>query len=126
MSLPDIAHIPEPQGPSAEAHISLQPLSVDEVIASMTDNLLDVMGLRPEWQNRAACRGLEATFYPPSGVYEPKREKRVREHVAKAICEVCSVSSQCLEAAISKNEPFGVWGGQNEEERAATVRSRRQ
>jgi WhiB family redox-sensing transcriptional regulator len=31
---------------------------------------------------------------------------------AKAICMRCSVRELCLEAAIERGEPFGVWGGQ--------------
>ena len=31
---------------------------------------------------------------------------------AKDICAVCPVLSQCLEGAITRREPWGVWGGQ--------------
>ena len=32
--------------------------------------------------------------------------------VAKSLCGQCPVQSQCLEAALSRQEPCGVWGGE--------------
>lgn len=31
---------------------------------------------------------------------------------AKAICAVCSLAGPCLEGALDRQEPWGVWGGQ--------------
>ena len=31
---------------------------------------------------------------------------------AKALCEVCPVQGACLDGALSRAEPWGVWGGQ--------------
>jgi hypothetical protein len=31
---------------------------------------------------------------------------------AKAICSKCSLAASCLEAAIEREEPWGVWGGE--------------
>src|ERR1700677_2150966 len=31
---------------------------------------------------------------------------------AKAICSACSLMDACLEAAVARREPWGVWGGQ--------------
>ena len=31
---------------------------------------------------------------------------------AKAICELCPVQPDCLQGALSRREPWGVWGGQ--------------
>jgi len=31
---------------------------------------------------------------------------------AKALCRTCPLQAACLEGAISRNEPCGVWGGQ--------------
>jgi WhiB family redox-sensing transcriptional regulator len=31
---------------------------------------------------------------------------------AKAICATCSLVEPCLEAAVARREPWGVWGGQ--------------
>jgi WhiB family redox-sensing transcriptional regulator len=31
---------------------------------------------------------------------------------AKSLCGVCPVRAQCLEGALSRQEPAGVWGGE--------------
>jgi WhiB family redox-sensing transcriptional regulator len=31
---------------------------------------------------------------------------------AKAICGECAVREECFDGALSRREPFGVWGGQ--------------
>lgn len=31
---------------------------------------------------------------------------------AKAICSKCPVATECLDAALTRHEPWGVWGGQ--------------
>jgi WhiB family redox-sensing transcriptional regulator len=33
-------------------------------------------------------------------------------NVAKSLCGQCPVQTQCLEAALSRQEPCGVWGGE--------------
>jgi WhiB family redox-sensing transcriptional regulator len=69
------------------------------------------------WQEKAACRGPQATvFFPPSH-FERKDEKEDREARAKAICAVCSVRQACLDYALRIREPHGIWGGLNEVER---------
>ena len=37
--------------------------------------------------------------------------------LAKAMCETCPLRRPCLAGAIDRAEPFGVWGGLDEEER---------
>ncbi len=70
-----------------------------------------------QWQNRAACRGPQATvFFPPSH-FERKDEKAEREERAKAICSTCPVRQPCRAYAIKIREPHGIWGGLNEVER---------
>jgi WhiB family transcriptional regulator, redox-sensing transcriptional regulator len=32
--------------------------------------------------------------------------------LAKSLCGTCPVRSQCLEGALARREPWGVWGGQ--------------
>jgi WhiB family transcriptional regulator, redox-sensing transcriptional regulator len=77
-----------------------------------------------EWQDKAACRGPQATvFFPPSH-FERKDEKEVRETRAKAICATCSVRKPCLEFAIRIREPHGIWGGLNEVERKQVLATR--
>lgn len=55
-------------------------------------------------------------FFPPPH-FERKEEKLERERRAKAICQMCSVKSSCLDYAIAIREQHGIWGGLNESER---------
>ncbi|MDL9936802.1 WhiB family transcriptional regulator [Gordonia sp. ABSL1-1] len=43
---------------------------------------------------------------------------------AKALCLDCPLRSQCLEAAIDRAEPWGVWGGEILERGAVIARKR--
>jgi WhiB family redox-sensing transcriptional regulator len=71
-----------------------------------------------DWQMQAACRGLDSSlFFHPEG--ERGAAKAARESAAKALCASCPVLSQCREHAMRVREPFGVWGGLTESERAA-------
>jgi WhiB family redox-sensing transcriptional regulator len=68
------------------------------------------------WQRRAACRESPlALFFPPGN----SRLTRFDEERAKAVCSSCPVRNQCLSFAMEHEEPFGVWGGLNAEERRA-------
>ena len=63
---------------------------------------------RPErdWELDAACRAVEgsgALFFS---------EELSDIVAAKRICAECPVIAPCLEGAISRSEPCGVWGGQ--------------
>lgn len=40
---------------------------------------------------------------------------------AKAICRVCPVRVRCLEGALARGERWGIWGGLDEQERAALL-----
>ena len=73
-----------------------------------------------DWQVAAACRGQDsdAFFHPPG---ERRRGRRNRIQAAKALCETCPVIAQCLDHALETREPYGIWGGSSEEERAAML-----
>jgi len=76
-----------------------------------------------DWQHRAACRGPQSrTFFPPPQG-ERRHERAEREARAKAICGQCSVSSACLEYAVSIRERHGVWGGLSEAERRQLIKA---
>jgi WhiB family redox-sensing transcriptional regulator len=65
---------------------------------------------RPEWFDRAACRGEETeTFFPGKGGTLA---------TARAICSKCSVQSECLSYALEV-EAVGVWAGTTAKGRAA-------
>lgn len=63
-------------------------------------------------------------------------EKGNQAHRAKKVCQECPVQQQCLQEALERDEPFGIWGGFTPPERlrikrgqpvaGATVRERRE
>ncbi|MEU6314370.1 WhiB family transcriptional regulator [Streptomyces sp. NPDC047014] len=68
------------------------------------------------WQEEAACRNLGTDrFFHPAG--ERGEDRTVRERGAKEVCALCPVQTECLRHALSVQEPYGVWGGLNEDER---------
>lgn len=61
------------------------------------------------WHLQAICREVGGdTWFPDAG-------GSTRE--AKRICADCPVRLQCLNYALKRNEPFGIWGGLSERER---------
>lgn len=73
-----------------------------------------------DWQLHGACRGREsALFFHPDGERGPARQRR--QAAAKAVCAACPVTASCLRHALAVREPYGVWGGMSEEERAQLI-----
>jgi WhiB family redox-sensing transcriptional regulator len=56
---------------------------------------------------RARCRDGNGTLTHLFFSEEPLQIAR-----AKAICSLCTVRGACLDAALDRAEPWGVWGGQ--------------
>lgn len=84
----------------------------------MTDvsNFPNVLAENWDWQIKGACRGSDPdTFYLPDNIRG--QNKRSREAAAKSICQGCPVIKDCLQWAVSVQEPYGVWGGMTPEER---------
>lgn len=74
-----------------------------------------------EWQWHAACRQADARlFFHPEGERGPARAKR--EAAALALCARCPVLQQCQRHGLTVREPYGVWGGLTEEDRAKIYR----
>ncbi|MER5863335.1 WhiB family transcriptional regulator [Kitasatospora sp. NPDC002040] len=72
------------------------------------------------WQLAARCRDLDsAVFFHPPGERGEARGERAEN--AKRICHTCPVQQECLRHALQVREPYGVWGGLAEEERAALL-----
>lgn len=70
-----------------------------------------------KWQVRGSCRGMDPSeFFHPEG--ERGNQRRSRAEMAKAVCRGCQVLEECREHALAVREPYGVWGGLSEEERA--------
>ena len=73
-----------------------------------------------DWQLRGACRTADPdVFFHPEGERGPSR--RNRDAAAKKICATCPVIAQCTAHALKVREPYGVWGGLSEDERAAIL-----
>ena len=76
-----------------------------------------------EWQYQGACMGAASeVFFSPEAERGAKRERR--EENAKKLCFSCPVMERCREHALAVQEPYGVWGGLSEGERAAMTRHR--
>lgn len=70
-----------------------------------------------DWQLYAACRGVSAEmFFCPDA--ERGARKRAREKLAKSICAQCPVITECRDHSLKVREPYGVWGGLSEADRA--------
>ena len=73
-----------------------------------------------EWQLAAACRGMDSgTFFHPPDERNSAREERIAR--AKAVCRACPAIQQCREHALRVREPYGIWGGLSEDERAGLL-----
>jgi WhiB family transcriptional regulator, redox-sensing transcriptional regulator len=73
-----------------------------------------------DWQLHASCRGLSsAFFFHPEGERGPARARR--EARAKAICADCPALLACRQHALEVHEPYGIWGGLSEGERAQLI-----
>ncbi len=77
-----------------------------------------------QWQEMAACRGLMLNMFFHS-YQERGPQRRRREAEAKAVCHRCLVITECRVHALRVHEPYGIWGGLSEEERATLLRTRR-
>jgi WhiB family redox-sensing transcriptional regulator len=91
------------------------------------------MGRKPElpgasewpwaWQQEAACARLDTDlFFHRSG--ERGEGFQTRERAAKRVCARCPVLDECRRYALEAREPYGVWGGLTEDERANLLRRR--
>lgn len=76
-----------------------------------------------EWQYQGLCRDIDDTlFFHPEGERGAARRRRIEQ--AKAVCAACPVLAQCREQSLASREPYGIWGGLSEEERANIVAQR--
>ena len=77
-----------------------------------------------EWQYQRPCRDLNGPLlFHPEGERGAARRRRIER--AKAICAGCPVLQQCREQSLAVREPYGIWGGLSEEERASILSERR-
>jgi len=70
-----------------------------------------------EWQALAVCRGMDSSvFFHPTEERDEARHERIES--AKQICHSCPAMTACREHALRVREPYGIWGGLSEDERA--------
>ena len=73
-------------------------------------DFIEALTRRPEWHQRAACRGMgPAAFYP---------ERGQSTEAAMRICVTCPVRPECLAFGVVHSPQVGIWGG-------ASARTRR-
>ncbi len=63
------------------------------------------------WRDAAACSGSDLELFFPIGEDEESAAP------AKAICAICPVQENCLNYALTTNQPEGIWGGLTAPER---------
>jgi WhiB family transcriptional regulator, redox-sensing transcriptional regulator len=59
------------------------------------------------WREAAACNDGAGTF---TALFFSEEIQDIAR--AKAICGTCELQQSCLEGAVARREPWGVWGGQ--------------
>lgn len=78
-----------------------------------------------DWQLLAACRdSRKDVFFHPEN--ERGSARFGREEAAKRVCGRCPVRRPCLQHSLKVGEPYGVWGGVGEAERATMLANLRQ
>jgi WhiB family redox-sensing transcriptional regulator len=73
------------------------------------------------WAKTAVCKTGEAD----PDTWFPDPTDRAGIAYAKTLCKRCPVLIQCRTDALNRPERFGVWGGLDEDERAAVLRRQR-
>lgn len=76
-----------------------------------------------EWWGQAACRDRNAELFFHSD-HERGPSRAMRTAKAKAVCASCPVRTLCLDYALAQPEPYGIWGGMDEQEREQLLRER--
>lgn len=70
----------------------------------------------PSWHANAMCRGKTEIFFATPGERDGRRNRR--EALARAYCACCPVAEECRDAGRAGRE-HGLWGSENDEQRAA-------
>jgi WhiB family redox-sensing transcriptional regulator len=65
------------------------------------------------------CRQFDPELWFPVG-HGPAALRDTAQ--AKQVCGLCPIRWECLQDALAHATPYGIWGGQTEEERRATLR----
>jgi hypothetical protein len=70
---------------------------------------------RPDWQQKAACRGIDTNLFFPRNALESAQAKAI----IKPICEACVVFEYCYAYAVSFPEKAlqGIWANTTDNDR---------
>lgn len=68
------------------------------------------------WRRAAACRHTDTELFFPEGTAGPALRQADQ---AKRVCMACPVRAECLGWALRHGVDFGIWGGQDPEQRRA-------
>ena len=70
---------------------------------------------RPDWQQSAACKGIDTSLFFPSSALESAAAKAA----IKPICDICPVFDHCYAYAVSFPEKAlqGIWANTTEGDR---------
>src|SRR4051794_27294345 len=77
------------------------------MLAPLTDESLETSLQGKDWRDQARCADMAGTL---TGLFFSEELQDIAR--AKAICAKCPVMVPCLEGALARREPWGVWGGQ--------------
>ncbi len=80
-----------------------------QIIRAATLGTTETQDQEDNWKQWALCAQTDPEAFFP--------EKGGSTRLAKKVCALCDVSTQCLESALKNDERFGVWGGLSERER---------
>lgn len=71
-----------------------------------------------EMPREGACKGKPLEwFYPGGGGNSSRKQERQFLVLARNVCRECKISDYCLEYSL-RHEPWGIWGGVDEQTRA--------
>jgi WhiB family redox-sensing transcriptional regulator len=100
-------HITEYEYNDAVVKARLSTLEIASVAIAAHSRMADHSD--DSWQAQALCARVDYELFFP--------EKGGSARDAKKVCARCPVQEQCLNAALSNGESFGIWGGYTERER---------
>lgn len=86
---------------------------------ALVARLADPTRLAPDpadesWEESALCAQVDPELFFP--------ERGQPTWPAKKVCRGCDVRAECLQAALTRGEEFGIWGGTSARERAKLLR----
>ena len=77
------------------------------LISHVHESPTELLFTRRDWWDHAVCRNNSGGLV---GLFFSEELQDIAK--AKTICATCPVLAECLEGAIERHEPWGVWGGQ--------------